>query len=75
MEDCGKACIYVSGQVKGMSMTKGFTPTQCVMGRSPNQGQSLTGDLFSPTVDALDMAGEFANVQRNLSSGRTPTRS
>ena len=43
------AGIYVPGKVNGMSVTKGFTPTQWVMGRSPNQVQSLTGDLFSPS--------------------------
>ena len=58
-----QASIFVPGQVSAMSMTRGFTPTQWVIGRSPNQVQSLT-DLFTPTVDALDAAGEFANVQK-----------
>ena len=48
-----QASIYVPGQVNAMSMTRGFTPTQWVIGRSPNQVQSVTGDLFTPTVDEL----------------------
>ena len=54
-----------------MSMTRGFTPTQWVIGRSPNQVQSLTGDLFTPTVDTLDAAGEFANAQKKRLAAQT----
>ncbi|CAJ1358550.1 unnamed protein product [Effrenium voratum] len=66
-----QASIYVPGQVNAMSMTRGFAPTQWVIGRSPNQVQSVTGDLFTPTVDALDAAGEFANVQKKRLAAQT----
>ena len=66
MEDSGKknhsgllqACVYVPSQINSMSMVRGFTPQQWVMGKNPSQVQSLTGEIFSPTV------GEFAAVQQ-----------
>ncbi|CAJ1369328.1 unnamed protein product, partial [Effrenium voratum] len=72
MEDSGKkndsgllqACVYVASQINSMSMVRGFTPQQWVMGNNPNQVQSLTGEIFSPTVSAIDEAGEFAAVQQ-----------
>ena len=72
MEDSGKkndsgllqACVYVPSQINSMSMVQGFTPQQWVMGKNPNQVQSLTGEIFSPTVSAIDEAGEFAAVQQ-----------
>ncbi|CAJ1372215.1 unnamed protein product [Effrenium voratum] len=72
MEDAGKkndsgllqACVYVPSQINSMSMVRGFTPQQWVTGKNPNQVQSLTGEIFSPTVSAIDEAGEFAAVQQ-----------
>ena len=71
MDDLGKrnernlneAAIYVPGQVNNMSFTKGFTPTQWVMGKTPGTQTSLTAEIFNPGIDPMDEQTAFAEVQ------------
>ncbi|CAJ1379598.1 unnamed protein product, partial [Effrenium voratum] len=74
MEDSGKkndsgllqACVYVPSQINSMSMVRGFTPQQWVMGKNPNQVQSLTGEIFSPTVSGAAEAACSADGDARL---------
>ena len=57
-----QAAIYVPSQVNNLSFVKGFTPAQWVTGRSTQDVQSLSGDLFVP---GINLSGEttFEEVQ------------
>ena len=75
------AAIYVPPKLNGMSFTTGFTPTQWVLGKTPQQDLSLMSELYNPGVDNIDEATHFANIQQKRlqaaspSSRPTPTQS
>ena len=58
------AAIYVPPKINGMSFTRGFTPTQWVLGKTPRQDLSLMSELYNPGVDNIDDTTHFANIQQ-----------
>ena len=58
------AAIYVPPKINGMSFTRGFTPTQWVLGKTPQQDLSLMSELYNPGVDNIDDTTHFANIQK-----------
>ena len=58
------AAIYVPPKINGMSFTRGFTPTQWVLGKTPQQDLSLMSELCNPGVDNIDDTTHFANIQK-----------
>ena len=58
------AAIYVPPKINGMSFTRGFTPTQWVLGKTPQQDLSLMSELYNPGVDNIDETTHFANIQQ-----------
>lgn len=71
MEDMGgaslaslkEAAIFVPPKINMMSFTRGFTPMQWVLGRTPVQELSLTAEFYNPGIDAMDEQTHFAMVQ------------
>lgn len=59
-----EACIYVPPRINQMSFTRGFSPAQWVLGRTPAQELSLSHELFNPGVDSMDSQSDFARVQQ-----------
>ncbi|CAJ1339244.1 unnamed protein product, partial [Effrenium voratum] len=59
-----KAAIYVPQQINSLSIHKGYTPTQWVMGKSTQIQISLSGKVFNPGIQPLDDQGTFAQVQK-----------
>ena len=59
-----KAAIYVPQQINSLSIHKGYTPTQWVMGKSTQTQISLSGKVFNPGIQPLDDQGTFAQVQK-----------
>ena len=57
-----EAAIYVPPRINQMSFTKGFSPYQWVIGKTPAQELSLTAELFNPGAGA-DERQAFAEVQ------------
>ena len=70
MEDIGsitnkgleEACIYVPPRINQLSWTRGFSPYQWVIGKTPQQDLSLTSELYNPGVDPDD-ATAFVKTQ------------
>ena len=58
-----EAAIYVPPKINMMSFTRGFTPTQWVLGKTPMQELSLSSELYNPGVDAMDEQTHFAMIQ------------
>ena len=58
-----KAAIYVPQQINSLSIHKGYTPTQWVMGKS-TQTQIFVSEVFNPGIQPLDDQGTFARVQK-----------
>ena len=57
-----EAAIYVPPRINQMSFTKGFSPYQWVIGKTPAQELSLTAELFNPGA-GQDERQAFAGVQ------------
>ena len=66
-----EACIYVPPRINQMSFTKGFSPAQWVLGRTPAQELSLSHELFNPGVDSLDSQTDFARIQQKRLNAAT----
>ena len=63
MDSLKEAAIYVRNRINNLSFTKGFSPYQWVVGKTPQQEMSLIADHFSPGVDIADDATHFALQQ------------
>ncbi len=57
-----EACIYVPPRINQLSWTRGFSPYQWVIGKTPQQDLSLTSELYNPGVDPDD-ATSFVKAQ------------
>ena len=66
-----EACIYVPGQVNNLSMVRGFSPAQWVLGKGPMDSYSLSGDVFNPAAPDLGDVGEYAEVQQRRLRAQT----
>ena len=66
-----EACIYVPPRINQMSFTRGFSPAQWVLGRTPAQELSLSHELFNPGVDSLDSQTDFARIQQKRLNAAT----
>ncbi len=57
-----EACIYVPPRINQLSWTRGFSPYQWVIRKTPQQDLSLTSELYNPGVDP-DNATSFTRTQ------------
>ena len=58
-----EAAIYVPHAVNQLSIHKGFSPQQWVLGKQMTYAHGLSGEIFNPSQEALDEQGAFAQVQ------------
>ena len=59
-----EAAIYVPHTINQMSMVRGFTPQQWVLGKTMTNVHGLTSEIFNPGQEPLDDSGAFAQVQQ-----------
>ena len=59
-----EAAIYVPHTINQMSMVRGFTPQQWVLGKTMTNVHGLTSEIFNPGQEPLDDSGAFAKVQQ-----------
>lgn len=59
-----EAAIYVPHTINQMSMVKGFTPQQWVLGKTMTNVHGLTSEVFNPGQEPIDDSGAFAQVQQ-----------
>lgn len=57
-----EACIHVPPRINQLSWTRGFSPYQWVIGKTPSQDLSLTSELYNPGY-APDDATSFTRTQ------------
>ena len=57
-----EACIHVPPRINQLSWTRGFSPYQWVIGKTPSQDLSLTSELYNPGMDPDD-ATSFTRTQ------------
>ena len=57
-----EACIHVPPRINQLSWTRGFSPYQWVIGKTPQQEMSLTSELYNPGYDPDD-ATSFSRTQ------------
>ena len=57
-----EACIHVPPRINQLSWTRGFSPYQWVIGKTPQQEMSLTSELYNPGFDPDD-ATSFSKTQ------------
>ena len=57
-----EACIHVPPRINQLSWTRGFSPYQWVIGKTPQQEMSLTSELYNPGYDPDD-ATSFSRIQ------------
>ena len=58
-----EATHYCPGQINNLSFTRGYTPAQWVLGRSPEDTMSLTARFFSPGVDIENEPMDYNDIQ------------
>ena len=57
-----EACIHVPPRINQLSWTRGLSPYQWVIGKTPQQEMSLTSELYNPGYDPDD-ATSFSRTQ------------
>lgn len=58
-----EAVTYCPGQINNLSYTRGYTPAQWVLGKSPEDSLSLTARFFNPGADAENEPLEYHDLQ------------
>eukprot|EP00438_Fugacium_kawagutii_P005098 Skav221528 [mRNA] locus=scaffold1248:283612:287211:- [translate_table: standard] len=66
-----EAAIYCPGQINSLSYTRGFTPTQWVLGRSASDSFSLTSSIFNPGLSPMNDPLDFNQVQSKRLAAQT----
>ena len=66
-----EAAIYVPHTINQMSMVRGFTPQQWVLGKTMTNVHGLTSEIFNPGQEPLDDSGAFAQVQQRRVRAQT----
>ena len=66
-----EAAIFVPGQINLLSSVRGFSPAQWVLGKTPANSFSLTGEIFNPAApDDDDDVGAFASNQKRRTAAQ-----